>query len=397
MEVERRLTRLPFGPVHPATKEPALLMLTVDGERVVDVELRLGYVYRGIEALAQARNIIQVLHLVERVCGICSHAHPLCYVQAVESIAGIEPCERSLYIRTVVAELERIQSHLLWIGVLGYQLGFIALFMYAWRIRESVLDVLEEMTGNRIMKEVNAIGGVRSDLSDQVKAKIEMLINDVRKSATFLFDVIHDKTVESRLAGVGGLSRNDSISTGAVGPTARASGVDFDVRRDYPYAAYEELKGSFSVAVLSGGDALSRTEVRVAELIESANLLEAALDTFPSGRISPPPPPHKVLREVPEGEAVAKVEAPRGELFYYVRTDGKGFLKRLRIRTPTLANLSALTVMLKDLELADVPAVYISIDPCISCTERVLVIDARSGVWRETNLMELEKRCSEAC
>ncbi len=396
MEVGRRLTRLPFGPLHPATKEPALLMLTVDGERVVEAELRLGYVYRGIEALAQTRNIVQVLHLVERVCGICSHAHPFCYVQAVESVAGIEPPGRALYIRTIVAELERLQNHLLWMGVLGYQLGFTALFMYAWRVRESVLDILEEMTGNRIMRGVNAIGGVRVDLSDRVKAKMEALVKDARKWAAFLSDVLHDKTVEARLAGVGVLTRSDAVSTGAVGPTARASGVDFDVRRDYPHAAYEDLRGAFSVPVLSSGDALARAEVRVAELAESANLLEAALDTLPSDRRSPPPP-HRVLREVPEGESVAKVEAPRGELFYYARTDGKGFLKRLRIRTPTLANLPALAVMLKDVELADVPAVYASIDPCISCTERVLVVDARSGAWRETSLRELGKGCGAAC
>lgn len=386
MEVERKVAIIPFGPLHPATKEPVNLVLFVEGEEVVGAEFRFGYVYRAIEVLAERRNLVQVLHLTERICGICSHAHPLCYVQSVESIAGIEPPERALYIRTILAELERIQNHLLWLGVLGYQLGFLALFMYAWRIREAAMDAMEALTGGRVMKAANAIGGARCDVSEKAAAMIRSAIKESRKAAEYLFDVIHDKTVEARLQGVGVLSRSDAVRCGAVGPTARASGVKSDVRVDDPYAAYEQLKGSFSVVTSSGCDSLARAEVRVAEILESANILEAALDTLPPGDPRPKIPPHRVLRVVPRGESVARVEAPRGELLYYAVTDGNGFLSRLKIRTPTLANLVALAEMLKGAELADVPAIYASIDPCIACTERALVVDVRSGVKREIEL-----------
>lgn len=383
MEVERRAAIIPFGPLHPATKEPVNMVLFVDGEEVVDVEFRLGYVYKAIEVLAQRRNLVQVVHLVERICGICSHAHPLCYVQSLESIAGLEPSERALYIRAIVAELERIQNHLLWLGVLGYQLGFLALFMYAWRVREAVMDSIEVLTGGRVMRGANAVGGARCDVSEKAAGTVRKAVKESRKAAEHLFDVIHDKTVEARLRGVGTLSRSDAVRYGAVGPTARASGVSYDVRVDDPYAAYEQLKGSFSVVTSSGCDSLARAEVRVAEIRESANILEAALDTLPPGDPRPKIPPHRVLRVVPRGEAVARVEAPRGELLYYTVTDGNGFLSRLKVRTPTLANLVALTVMLKGAELADVPAIYASIDPCIACTERALAIDVKSGASRE--------------
>jgi len=388
---ERELMRVPFGPIHPALKEPVKLTLLVDGEEVVDVSIELGYVHRGIEALAETRNIVQVLHLVERVCGICSHAHPLCFIQAIESIGGIEPPERALYIRSLVAELERMQSHLMWLGVMSYQAGLLTLFMYALRVREGILDVLEEFTGNRVIKEVNTIGGVRRDLDDRIIARMRSAVKELRRALKLLIEAVHDKTLESRLEGVGVLEHGEAVELCAVGPVARASGVDFDVRRDDPYAAYSQLRGKFSVIVRRGGDALSRTEVRILEVLESTELVEAILDELPQGEVRLGKPLLRLSREIPAGEDVSRVEAPRGELLYYVRTDGREFLNRLRIRTPTLANFPALMAMLRGSELADVPIILSSIDPCIACAERVTLVDAREGARRTVRLSELRR------
>jgi len=389
MARERELMKIPFGPVHPAVKEPVKLTLFVDGEEVVDASIELGYVHRGIEALAETRNLIQVLHLVERVCGICSHAHPLCFIQAIENIGGVEPPERALYIRSLVAELERIQSHLMWLGVMGYQVGLVTLFMYALRVREEILNLLEEFTGNRIIKEINTIGGVRRDLGERLIAKMKRTARELRRSLKLLAEAVYDKTLESRMEGVGILERSDAVELCAVGPVARASGVDFDVRRDDPYAAYGQLRGRFTVVVRRGGDALDRTEVRILEVLESLELVEAILDELPPGEVKVGKPLLRLAREIPAGEDVSRVEAPRGELLYYVKTDGKEFLHRLRIRTPTLANLPALRVMLRGSELADVPVILSSIDPCIACAERVTLVDARRGVCESVSLGEL--------
>ena len=361
---------IPIGPVYPALKEPVNIRVTLNKEVITDVDFRLGYAHRGIEALAQKRNIIQTLYLVERICGICSHSHGTCYSQAIEEAGGIQPPPRAVYIRTLMSELERIHSHMLWLGVTAYGVGFDTFFMYAMRMREQIMDIFEQTTGNRVHHSLNTIGGIKADLTPQSITKIQTFTVEVEKTAQYMFDVLHNKTLKSRLQDVGVLKKEDAEKFCVVGPIARASGVNYDIRTEDPYAAYEDLKGDFSKIVSSKGDAFARAEVRILELKESRKIINAILNKLPSGPIRADGSALKVSRGIKEGEAISRVEAPRGELLYYAKTNGKDGLKRLKIRTPTLANIICLKTMLQGLEVADIPVVVASIDPCISCADR---------------------------
>jgi membrane-bound hydrogenase subunit alpha len=388
-EVEHDFSRLiiPFGPVHPALKEPVHFKVVVRKEKIVDADLQLGHVHRGIEALAETRNLIQNMYLIERICGICSHSHTTCFTQAIEEIAGIEPSERALYLRTMIFELERIQSHLLWIGVVAYEIGFDTLFMLTWKHREKVLDCFEEITGNRVHHSMNTFGGVRWDLTPKMITKISTTMKEIENASRHILNVFRDKTIEKRLVGVGRLSIEEAGELCNVGPTARGSGLNMDVRKNDPYAAYGELKDKFSVVTRKGADAYARAEVRILELFESINLVQVILDGLPNGSIASKENVLKLTRRITKAEAVSRVEAPRGELLYYVKTNGKGGLERLKVKTPTLANIVSLKNMLIGGEIADIPVIVASIDPCLSCANRVAVIDQDR---RQTSLVNFE-------
>ena len=376
IEVDYTRLRIPFGPVHPALKEPVLLRVTVRKEEILDVDVVLGHVHRGIEALAENRNLVQTLYLVERICGICSHSHTTCYVQAVEEIGGIQPPERALYLRTLIFELERIYSHLFLLGVLAYEVGFDTLFMFAWHVRESVLDLFEKITGNRVHHSMNTLGGVRWDLDQRLIDDVRATLKDLHNSVRRIHDFFQDKTVEKRLCNVGVLDKDTAQKLCVVGPTARGSGVNMDVRRDHPYAAYTHLKDHFSVVVREKGDVYARTEVRLLELFESINLIRKVLEELPDGPIRVEDNVIRLMRRIPEGEAISLVEAPRGELLYFVKTNGKEGLWRLKVRTPTIPNVLGLKPMLVGCEIADIPVVVASIDPCMACANRLAVVDA---------------------
>ena len=392
IKVDYTRLRIPFGPVHPALKEPISFRVTVRKEEILDVDIRLGHVHRGIEALAENRNLVQTIYLVERICGICCHSHTTCFTQALEEIGGIKPSERALYLRTLIFELERMHSHLLLLGIMAYDVGFDTLFMFCWRVREEILDLFEEITGNRIHHAMNTIGGVRWDLTPHTVEKVNDSLKKIEKSVKYIYEVFQDKTVEKRLCRVGMLSYNEARELCVVGPTARGSGVSMDVRRDYPYAAYGELKNGFSVVLRDGADAYARIEVRIFELFESINLVRTILDELPNGSISMEESVLKLMRKIPEGETVSMVEAPRGELLYFVKTNGKEGLWRLKVRTPTLANILGLKPMLIGGEIADIPVTVASIDPCISCANRIAVVDKDKEETRVIDLEDLRRR-----
>ncbi|MEM2702447.1 MAG: nickel-dependent hydrogenase large subunit [Candidatus Bathyarchaeia archaeon] len=395
VEVEYTRLRIPFGPVHPALKEPVSLRVAVRGEEVVDVDMVLGHVHRGIESLAEGRNIIQTLYLIERICGICSHSHTTCFTQALEEIGGITPSERALYLRTLIFEMERIHSHLLLLGVMAYEIGFDTLFMFAWHVREKVLDLFERITGNRVHHAMNTIGGVRWDLTSQMAEEVDACIKEIEKSVKYIYNVLKDGTVEKRIYGLGVLDYSEAVKLCVVGPTARGSGVSIDVRKDYPYAAYNELNGDFSIIVRMDGDVYARTEVRVLEIFESINIIRAILDRLPEGPIRPEESAFRLMRKIPEGEAISLVEAPRGELLHFVKTDGKGGLRRLKVRTPTFSNLLSLKPMLTGCEIADIPVIVASIDPCLSCTNRVTIIDQINGESKSVEMDVLRRTVRE--
>ncbi|MCX5681390.1 MAG: nickel-dependent hydrogenase large subunit, partial [Candidatus Omnitrophica bacterium] len=235
--------KIPFGPQHPALKEPEGFSLALKGEKIMGVGIRLGYNHRGIEKACESKSYIQAMYLIERVCGICSHSHATCFIQAVEEIAGLDVPKRALYIRTLIGELERVHSHLLWLGVAGHEIGFDTLLMYSWRDREVVMDILSKLSGNRVNYGINTVGGVRRDISAEDAKEVLKDVDILEDRTKYYIDIAtKETTIIKRLSGVGKLSHEDALKLGAVGPTGRASGVDRDVRRDDPYAAYDELK-----------------------------------------------------------------------------------------------------------------------------------------------------------
>ena len=360
---------IPIGPQHPALKEPEGFSITLLGETIVDSGVRLGYNHRGIEKACEERTYVQDVYLIERVCGICSHSHTTCFVQAVEEIAGLEVPARARYIRTLIAELERVHSHLLWLGVAGHEVGFDTLLMYTWRDREIVMDLLASLTGNRVNYAINTLGGVRRDISPEQKEEILKAVDALEERTRYYITVASEETtLIERLSGIGLLAQPDVLRLGAVGPTARAAGVKRDTRHDDPYAAYEEVK--FNVITAESGDVYGRTLVRVGELMESYSIIRQVLKNMPDGPITV-----KAPRKVKAGEALGRYEAPRGEDVHYVRANGTDKPERVKVRAPTLANVQAVSHMLKDRDLADLPIIGAAIDPCFSCTDRAIVVN----------------------
>ena len=355
---------VPIGPQHPLLKEPLSFLITLEGEKVEESALRLGYVHRGIEKLAESRTYIQNIYLFERVCGICSQVHTTTYCQTVEGLLGLEVPKRAKYIRMLMCELERIHSHLLWLGVLAKNIGLNTVFMYAWRDREIVLDIMEEISGGRVAHAINTIGGVREDVSDahieRIRHDLVLLTDQVEKA---LQAVEHERSFKARTKGIGIITHEDAQRFCVVGPVARASGIDVDLRRDAPYAAYDEL--SFNVPILKEGDVWARSRLRIMETLESINLCQQILENIPAGEIAV-----RASRKVPEGAYISRCEAPRGEVFYYIKSDGSQTPARVKVRTPTLTALITLPGQLSGLQMADVSAVIAGVDLCIACADR---------------------------
>jgi NADH-quinone oxidoreductase subunit D len=365
---------IPLGPQHPALEEPESFSLLLQGERVAAATVALGYNHRGMEKACESRTYIQNIYLLERICGICSHSHSTCYVQTVEMLAGLEIPKRALYLRALIGELERIHSHLLWLGVAGHEIGFMTLFMYAWKDREVVLDILEMLTGNRINYGMNTIGGVRRDITpDQAQDVLKCLDVLEERTAYYAKLVTEERTIVNRLSGVGILLKEDGLRFGATGPVLRAAGVAMDIRKDDPYGIYADL--DFNVATDEHADVYGRAIVRVTELIESYKICRQVIKEMPDGPIVV-----KAPSKIPAGEAFSRYEAPRGEDIHYTRSNGTDKPDRVKVRAPTLANLAAITHMIEGGYLADVPIIIAAIDPCFSCTDRMIkVIDSSSG------------------
>ena len=366
-------TMINIGPFHPLQEEAEFFQLYIDGERVVDVDVRISYNHRGIEKLDESKTFDQVPFVVERVCGICSASHPLAYCQAVEEIAGVKVPERALYLRTIVNELERIHSHMLWVGLAGHFIGYNTVFMWAWKYREPVMDALEIATGSRVNYANCKIGGVRRDMTeDQLKA-IDKLVDETRRDTEQLVKmVLDDPVLHARLKGVGILSTEAAKAYGACGPTARGSGVDIDVRRDDPYAAYDRI--DWQVHVDDGCDVFAKTKVRLLEVLEAIKIIKQAVRDIPKGEID------AKVENIPPGEGVGHVEAPRGETFHYVRSDGSNYPVRHKVRAPSYNNIPTFKASCIGAEIADVAITLASVDPCYSCTERMCTaVDSESG------------------
>jgi len=363
-------TKIPLGAFHPLTKEPEQLKIYVKDKKVMDTEFFLGYNHRGIEKIAENRTYDKVLYLVERICGICSNAHNSAFSHVVEESAGLEANDRAKKIRGIVAELERIQSHLLWLGTQSHYLEHDDLFKQAMNDRETSLDLLEKISGKRIHYGLAEFGGVKTDMNKETIKEIEKKTDLIEENAKEIYEeVMSRESYVNRLKGVAELSKKRAKELGVVGPVARASGIKMDSRKDKAYDAYPLV--DFEVITDNKGDALARTEVRIKEIMESNRLINQFLempDQNPRGETE---------ATLEEKRTTAQIEAPRGENFHYLHS-GERTPKRLSIRPPTYANFMALPEMTIGERIKNAPLAVISIDPCFSCADRALIVNTET-------------------
>ncbi len=372
-----------MGPHHPSTHGVLRVILELDGEVVVNAIPDIGYLHRGVEKLSEDRKYLQILPLTDRLDYLASGSNNLAYIMAVEKLLEIEVPRRAQYIRTAIAEITRIMSHLLWLGTHAADIGAVTVLMYTLREREDILDLIEETAGTRMMPTYFRPGGVVRDVLPDFDSKIRTFIDKFTvKNDEYETLLSKNRIWMNRTKGVGIISREDAISLGLSGPGARASGVDWDIRRDEPYEVYDELE--FKVPVLPEGDVYARYMVRIEEMRQSTRMLRQLIDGLPEGPFIERSPkyvyPDKERLEgsieamihhfklvvdglaPPEGEVYTTIEAPKGEIGFYIVSDGTPKPYRLRIRPPSFVNLQSLLTMARGNMLADVVAIIGSLD-----------------------------------
>jgi Ni,Fe-hydrogenase III large subunit len=356
---------IPVGPLHVALEEPMYFRLDVEGETVKHVDINAGHVHRGVEYLATKRNVFQNVVLTERICSLCSNSHPQAYSMAIEQIAGITVPERAEFLRAIADEIKRVASNLFNTGILAHLVGFESLFMQMMQVRERMQDIKEAVFGNRMDIGANTIGGVRYDIdaprAQFMTQQLDLLVPEVEEIVE-IFKT--NRSILSRTRGVGVLTHEQALDCACVGPVARAAGINYDVRVKAPYACYDKL--DVPVHTLADGDVWSRAMVRLLEARTAIDLIRQCLATLPDG-----PTTATIERpSIPAGEAIARCEAPRGELIYYVRMTDSPKPERVKWRVPSFMNWDAVRIMMQDAKVADIAIIVNSIDPCISCTER---------------------------
>ena len=363
-------TIIPIGPFHPLQEEPEFFTLVVDGETVVDIDVKMGYNHRGIEKLSEMKTFDQSTFVIERICGICSTSHPFAFVNAVEDIFPMEVPERAKYIRTIIAEGERIHSHLLWLGLAGHFLGYNTVFMWAWKLREEILDVMEILSGNRNNYAMFKPGGVRRDIKkENIPVCLKKIDSIIPTCEMLKKAVIDDPVLHARTKGIGILTKEESINYCALGPTSRASGVARDLRKNCPYGAYDKVE--WNMIVTENGDVFDKAVVRILETFESIKIMKTCLENLPEGEID------AKIKDIPPGEGIGHIEAPRGETFHYVRSDGTNRPARHKVRAPTFMNLPTYKATVVGASISDATIILAAIDPCYCCTERIGVRDVK--------------------
>ncbi|MDR2036264.1 MAG: nickel-dependent hydrogenase large subunit [Coriobacteriales bacterium] len=358
-------TVIPFGPQHPVLPEPVHLDLVIEDEKVIEAIPQVGFIHRGLEKLVEKRDYKSFVYITERICGICAFGHSLGYSETIEALMAVEVPPRALFLRVIWHELSRIHSHLLWMGCLADGFGYENLFMQCWRLRERVLDIFERTTGGRVIFSAVNVGGVNHDISNEDLRGIVTILEDMKDEYQVLLKTfLLDKSVLSRLKGVGVLTKEKAVEYGVVGPFVRASGIPDDIR-NFGYGGYGYLE-DFEPVVSDDCDGHARCMVRAREVLQSIDIIKEMVSKIPDGEIMT-----KVKGSPADGsKAVSRLEQPRGESFYYAKGNGTKFLERFRIRTPTSINIPGMVFALQGCDLADVPLNILTIDPCISCTER---------------------------
>lgn len=385
-------TIIPIGPYHPLQEEPEFFKLHVEGETVVGLDIELGYNHRAIEKLSESKSYDQTLFLVERICGICSTSHPIACVQAIEDAGDIQVPERALYIRSLIGELERIHSHMLWLGLAGHFLGFNTVWMWCWRYREDVLNICELITGNRNHYAMMKAGGVRHDIKREDIPTIRKMLDGLKGPLALFRDaVVDDPVIHARTKGIGVLTKKQVIDYCAVGPTARASGVACDVRKDHPHAAYGLV--DWDIVVTENGDVFDKAVIRILEMFESIKIIEQCLENLKTV----PGPVDSNPGEVNPGEGIGHYEAPRGEVFHYIRSDGTNRPIRHKVRAPSYMNVPTDRVAVLGETVADATIILAAVDPCYCCTERMAAVDRGTGrrVFSSEDLIRLSQEKTE--
>lgn len=353
---------LPVGPIHPCFKEPARIKCETAGERVLNTEVELGYVKKGIEKIMVGRPWQEVIFLAERVCGICSVVHNTVIVEAIERISNTEVPRRAAILRVILNELDRIQSHILANYSYCYTIEHETLAMYLLNLRETAMDAIETMTGTRVMSAYVVPGGVREDISNDTAKAIVVAADKIEKDLKRFVKMFETgPMIALRSKGIGVLSREDALASGVVGPTARASGLERDARQNSEL--YKEL--GWHMITRTQSDNFARVMLRFDELFQSLALVRNAIAALEPGKI-------RNGATIRAGHVVHTVEAPRGDLTYDLELDEYGRVVRVSIMTPSIPNIEVAShAMMKNLaSAADVTSVFISADPCIACAER---------------------------
>jgi NADH-quinone oxidoreductase subunit D len=358
---------LHLGPQHPLQPGPFLLDLKIEGETIREAELKIGYIHKGMEKVFEDRTYIQIMPLTDRICYLASNANNDVYCRAVEELLGIEPTPRAKYLRVITNELNRIQSHLLGIGEYTTDVGFLTMFIYMVRERESIVSLLEAITGSRLNHNYARFGGVANDLPPNYKSMALKALGEVGKLVKSHDEMLSSDSIYlKRTKGVGVLTDKVASELGVAGPPLRATGVEYDLRRIEPYLVYDDL--DFKVITQQDGDAFSRVKVRLLEIQESIYIIEQCLDQMPSGPYKQHVTPYITRPKV--GEVYTRIEDPRGELGMYLVSDGSNKPYRFRIRGPAFATAQALPPLLIGTYMADVATIAASMDSCTSEVDR---------------------------
>lgn len=376
---------LNMGPQHPATHGVLRLLVSLDGETIVNTIPDLGYLHRGYEKLAENMTFHEYIPHTDRLDYLSPLANNVCYTMAVEKLLKIDVPERAKYIRTICCELSRIASHCVWLGTMAMDVGALTVFLWAFREREKILDILDILTGVRFTTSYTRIGGLYLDISDEAIARTKTFINEFLpylKECRVLLE--RNRIFINRCENIGHISKEEALAIGLTGPCLRASGVQHDLRRAEPYLVYDKL--DFDVPVLTEGDSLARYYIRIVEFNESVKIIQQCFDKMPSGPVNQHdrkqvlPDKKQVYTKMEEliddfmlvnfgnlpekgAESYFAIESPKGELGFYIISDGKGYPFRLKIRSPSFCNLQALPIMMKGCMISDIVTIIGSLDP----------------------------------
>jgi len=349
---------LNMGPQHPSTHGVLRLKVSIDNEVVLQVVPVLGYLHRGMEKLWESQTYHQIIPLTDRLDYLASLSNNFGYVLAVEKLAGIEVPKRAQYIRVILAELQRVASHLAAIGFMANDVGAMTVLLYGFEARETILDIFETYAGGRLTIHGMRLGGVPFDMDETVAGMIRKVLGTVPKTLTDIEGLLSDNRIwRHRTEGIGIISQSDALENGLTGPCLRAAGMAWDLRRDLPYSSYEDF--DFDVPVRTSSDALDRYFVRMEEMRQSLRIVRQALDRLPAGEHIAKVP--RVLR-IPAGEIYHSIEAPKGELGFFIRSNGTDKPERVKMRSPSFINLQSLELMCKGNLFSDIVGILGSLD-----------------------------------